>query len=110
MHIHGYGAQGSGDMTAREMEEQLLTRCAVVGHGGTEMATDQREANGFKLAAMLMQSRFPREAGCLMRASENYFQQHPSDRMPAASSVQNGWVSSLPRFRVMLSVKLLQQG
>ena len=90
-------------MTARDAEAAMLDRCATAARDAASTACDQREANVFRLAAMVVQSRFPRESTGLMRASERYFAQHPGDKLDAAEVVRNGWVASLPRLRDMLS-------
>ncbi len=91
-------------MTGRETENALLTRCASVARGTKETARDQREANVFRVAAMVLQSHFPAEATALMQSSETYFQDHPAERLPAADVVRRGWIFSLPRLRDMLSL------
>lgn len=63
----------------------------------------------FRVAAMVVQSRFPGESARLMQTGEDYFLRHPRDRLPAADVVRNGRVFSLPRLRDMLSLKLLKQ-
>ncbi len=93
-------------MTARELEAALLTRCTVAAREVAPAAQDQREANVFQLAAMVVKSRFPRESMSLMRASEQYFAAHPSERLAPGDVVRNGWVLSLPRLRDMLSQHL----
>jgi hypothetical protein len=90
-------------MTARDVESALLTRCAAVAREAAPAAEDQREANVFRLAAMVLQSRFPCESKNLMRASEQYFATHPNDRLAPGEVVRNGWVLGLPRLRDMLS-------
>ena len=90
-------------MTARDNESALFARCSVVARDITQTARDQREANVFRLAAMVVQSRFPDEAKLLMRASEQYFAAHPDERLAPADVVRKGWVSNLPRLRDMLS-------
>lgn len=96
-------------MNARDLESALLSRCAAVAREATQAAQDQREANVFRVAAMVVQSRFPRESESLMRASEQYFAVHPNERLAPAEVVRNGWVSSLPRLRDMLSHRLYRQ-
>lgn len=59
-------------MTARGDESALLARCSAVAREVAQSAQDQREANVFRLAAMVVQSRFPGESKCLMQASEQY--------------------------------------
>ncbi len=90
-------------MTARDAESALLTRCTVVAREAEQSAQDQREANVFRLAAMVVRSRFPGESLRLMQASERYFASHPNDRLAPADVVRKGWVLSLPRLRDMLS-------
>ncbi len=93
-------------VTAREVESALLARCAAVAREIAPTAQDQREANVFRLAAMVVQSRFPCESRRLMRASEQYFATHPDEGLAPADVVRIGWVSSLPRLRDMLSHQL----
>lgn len=93
-------------MTARELESTLLARCAAVAGEAAQAAQDQREANVFRLAAMVVQSRFPRESRSLMQASEQYFAAHPNERLAPVEVVRHGWVFSLPRLRDMLSRQL----
>lgn len=96
-------------MNAREMEDKMLARCTTVARSASGAALDQREANVFRVASMVVQSRFPDESTRLMQASEDYFSHHPNDRLPAVDVVRNGWVFSLPRLRDMLSHKLLRR-
>ena len=93
-------------MTARDAESALLARCSAVAREVAQSAQDQREANVFRLAAMVVQSRFPSESMCLMRASERYFDSHPNERLAPADVVRKGWVPSLPRLCDMLSHRL----
>jgi hypothetical protein len=69
-------------------------------------AQDQREANVFQIAAMVVRSRFPRESTNLMRASEQYFATHANERLAPGDVVRQGWISSLPRLRDMLTHQL----
>jgi len=93
-------------MTARELEAAMLTRCAKAAREGATAPRDQREANVFRLAAMVVQSRFPVASRRLMQASEQYFTAHPHERLPPEEVVRNGWVLSLPRLRDRLSHQL----
>ena len=96
-------------MTARELESALLTRCTAVAQGVAPTAQDQREANVFRLAAMVVQSQFPHESKRLMQASEQYFSVYPDDRLVSGAVVRNGWVLGLPRLRDMLTRRLTQR-
>jgi hypothetical protein len=93
-------------MAARDIESALLARCAAVAREAAPVAQDQREANVFGLAAMLVQPRFPGESKSLLRASEQYFATHPTERLASAEVVRRGWVISLPRLRDMLNRQL----
>ncbi len=93
-------------MTARDDESALLALCSAVAREAAQSAQDQREANVFRLAAMVVQSRFPDESKRLMQASEQYFTAHPSERLAPAEVVRKGWVLGLPRLRDMLSHRL----
>jgi len=93
-------------MTARELEAALLTRCSAAAREVAPMAQDQREANVFQLAGMVVRSQFSRESTNLMRASERYFAMHPNEQLTAGDVVRNGWILSLPRLRDMLSHRL----
>jgi hypothetical protein len=93
-------------MTSRDLELTLLTRCAVAARQQAQVAQDQREANVFRLAAMVVQSRFPTESKYLMQASEQYFASHPNEKLTPAELVTKGWVLSLPRLRDLLSRQL----
>ena len=96
-------------MAARDAESALLARCVVVAHEDAQSAQDQREANVFRLAAMVIQSRFPVEARSLMQASERYFALNPNDRLASADVVRKGWVLNLPRLRDRLERLLESQ-
>lgn len=93
-------------MNSRESEAALLARCAAVAQTGEVSARDQREANVFRLAAMVIQSRFPCEATHLMAASDRYFATHQAERLAAVEVVRLGWVMNLPRLRDLLSRQL----
>ena len=93
-------------MTSRDVEHSLLSRCAAAATGKLARASDQREANVFRLASMLLRSRMPSEAARLMTASESYFSQHPTDLLASAEVVRNGWVLSVHRLRDMLTMQL----
>jgi len=93
-------------MTARETEAILLDRCVAMVRGSDRVAYDQREANVFNVAAMIIAHRFPGEASRLSSASEQYFAAHPDEKLASAEIVKRGWVSNLPRLRDMLSRRL----
>lgn len=92
--------------TARDVEAMLMTRCAAVAMADEHVAHDQREANVFFAAGMVVQSQFPEESRRLKQASEQYFETYPGDRLPAVDVVRQGWVVSLPRLRDMLMRQL----
>jgi len=93
-------------MSAREVEAAMLSRCAAAARDSELVARDQKEANVFRLAAMVVRCDCPTASTGLMRASDKYFARHPDDRLAAVDVVRNGWVFSLPRLRDMLSRRL----
>ena len=93
-------------MSACEVEAETLARCALAAGGTLSAAVDQREANVFRLASMVIQSRFPDESRLLMQASDSYFSRCPDQLLRPQDVVRNGWVFNLPRLRDMLSVRL----
>ena len=93
-------------MTARDIEAALLTRCTAIATDTALTAQDQREANVFQAAAMVVRSQFPRESTSLMQASEQYFVAHPTERLAPVEVVRLGWITSLPRLRDMLTRRL----
>lgn len=93
-------------MSSRDVEQTLLSRCAAAARGELARATDQREANVFRLASMVLRPRMPLEAERLLTVSESYFSQHPTDLVASGDVVRNGWVLSVPRLRDMLTMRL----
>ncbi len=93
-------------MNSRDDERNLLDRCTAGARDEISDPLDQREANVFRLAAMVLRPRFPVESARLMRASDRYFRQHPAELVPAADVVRKGWVLGLPRLRDMLTMQL----
>lgn len=93
-------------MRFRDVEEALFTRCAAVAQAADASAQDKREANVFRLAAMVLYSSFPCEAERLMAASDRYFAMHPAEQLDAVEVIRHGWVVSLPRLRDRLSLRL----
>lgn len=95
-------------MDAREREDEMLNRCVEVARCAKRIfdAKSGREANVFRVAAMVIQSRFPVESRALMSCAIRYFEYHPEDFRPAADVVRNGDVISLPRLRDSLTRKL----
>ena len=92
--------------TAREKESALLDRCIAVAEEDEKSAQDQREANVFRLAAMVIDSRFPSASKRLMQASEQYFAEHPTEMLNPGEVIRKGWILGLPRLRDMLSHRL----
>jgi hypothetical protein len=95
-------------MTAREVESNMLRRCAVAARSASTIAQNQQEANVFRVASMVIQSRLPHESARLMQVSDDYFCGHPEDKLHTVDVVRKGWVLSLPRLRDMLTHQLHQ--
>lgn len=87
----------------RDREEAMLRRCAAAARTTGGAPADAMEANVFRVAAMVMQSRHPTEATRLRGLADRYFASHPKDLMPVARVVDRASMVSLPRLRDMLS-------
>ncbi len=92
--------------SSRLDEAALMDRCLAVALGQVVPSLDQRDANVFRVAAMVVGQGHRAEADRLMRASEDYFTARPSDRLASAEVVRRGWVASLPRLRALLDARL----
>lgn len=92
-------------MTARSEEAAILADCTQAAMG-QRVALSQKQAHVYRIASMVVQSRYPVEASALMRAGNSYFAKHPEQLLPSSEVLSRGWVSSLPRLRDMLTVQL----
>ena len=68
-------------MTARDGESKMLKRYATAARDLLPATQDQKEANVFRLAAMVVQFRFSAESVQLMQVSDRYFAQYPNDKL-----------------------------
>lgn len=93
-------------MSARDAEERLMVRCIAVVQAGRDVALNEREANVFRVASMILRSRFPVAAAALKAASDGYFAEHPTDLRHAEEVVREGWITSFPRLRDTLTARL----
>lgn len=106
--LHWQGSRSrSCAMSAREFEGELLARCVAVARSQDALAAEnQREANVFRVAGMIIVSRWPQEAARLMQAGDGYFTQHPEQQLHASEVVRKGWIIGFPRLRDMLNRRL----
>lgn len=94
-------------MASRSEELTLLARCAEVAVAPDASPTaDQREANVFRVAGMILKPTHAEAARRLLLSSSRYFELHPDDRLEAAQIVQRGWITSLPRLHDMLAFEI----
>jgi hypothetical protein len=89
----------------REVEERLLQKAVDVSRGLGSISTIE-EANVLYLASSVILSDYPAESKRLRVACEQHFKQHPEHRVELAEPFRRGWVSSLPRLKDMLQMKL----
>ena len=95
---------------SRDQEAEMLKKCVLVGRGECLAASNSAEANVFRVAAMLIESRFPLEANRLACVGEEYFAADPAAKLPAVEVIRNGWLISLPRARDLLERLILVTG
>lgn len=95
-------------MNPRDREAVMLDRCVVAARSVDVPigAENGREANIFRVAAMVIQSSFPTESKTLMGCADRYFAAHPSELAPVVNVIHQGDVISLPRLRDSLTRKL----
>lgn len=93
-------------MAARDAERQLLARCVAVALGEAVDATDQREANVFRVAASVIRSGFPQESVRLTQVATRYFAAYPEHALHSSEVVRRAWIIGLPRLRDRLSREL----
>jgi hypothetical protein len=99
-------------MNARDAEAALLERCVLVAsparsaNAAQDTAQNAREANVFRLAALVLRPHFPYAAAQWQKASEAYFAAHPQEQVELPEVLRKGWVVSLPRLRDVLSQRL----
>lgn len=97
-----------GDMNPRDREAVMLDRCVLAARSVVVPigAENGREANIFRVAAMVMQSSFPTESKNLMACADRYFADHPDELAPVVNVIHQGDVISLPRLRDSLARRL----
>lgn len=92
---------------AREVEAALLSLCVQAARGEIS-AADARQANVFRVAAMLLPERLQAQSRRLSAAAQAFFDRVPGEQLDAGEVVRRGWVASLPRLRQVL-VPLIEQ-
>jgi hypothetical protein len=94
-------------MNPRDREKLMLDRCVLAARSlaGPINAENGREANIFRVAAMVIQSSFPTESKSLMVCANRYFAENPHELAPVVNVIHQGDVISLPRLRDSLTRK-----
>lgn len=87
------------DSTARANEERLISRCSAVARGESGAAEDEREANVFRIAAVVIESKLPVETARLRSAAKRYFSEHGLRPLSVDEVFERGWIITLPRLR-----------
>lgn len=93
-------------MSARDQEAAMLDRCVAIVRNPALQATDAQQANVFRLAAMVLESRLPTASAALWRACQAYFTVHPEAQLHASEVIRQAWIISMPRLRDALSCRL----
>lgn len=95
---------------ARLREQKLLDRCAAVAMGMADTACDEQEANLFRSAAVVIESRFPAESKRLRLSAIRCFATVGGAPLDASEVVDRGWIRGFPWLRDALSATLAQSG
>ncbi|WP_354683265.1 hypothetical protein [Cupriavidus necator] len=85
---------------------EIVDRCIDVALHGVATTLNKRDANIFRLAAMILRPRFPIQSATLLAVCDKYFQLHRDDLIESAQVVRNGWITSPSRFRDSLEFRL----
>lgn len=93
-------------MDPRESEADLLDRCVAVAFGQATAAANQREANVFRVAGMVLGSSYSEERKRLHAASERYFAGHSDELVEPGEVVRRAWIVGFPRLRDSLYCRL----
>lgn len=95
-------------MNPRDREAVMLDRCVLAARRVAVPihAENGREANVFRVAAMVLQSSFPTESKTLMACADRYFAVHPDELTPVVNVIHQGDIISLPRLRDSLTRRL----
>jgi hypothetical protein len=93
-------------MDSRMVESALLDKCVDVARGAISEIDNPRDANVFRIAGMVVRSKFPAEASNLIEITEAYFRRFPSELLSAEEVLREGWIISLPRLKDSLSMRL----
>lgn len=93
-------------MSSRTTEDRLIRRC-VEASAARYLPQTEDEADIFRLAAQLVQTRFPAAAAGLARASADYFATRSMvSRRKFPELVKLGLVTDVPRLRNLLERQL----
>lgn len=94
------------DMNARDLEQALIERCAQAARLGVPAQT-ALEASVYRLAAMVLGTQLADAAAQLLKTSDQYFTLESASLLSPATLLQQRTVASLPRFKSMLTERLL---
>jgi hypothetical protein len=93
-------------MWTRESEDALVRRC-VSAATKKMVPSDADEADVFRLAAQMAQTRYPGVAAALEQTSRSFFEKNTTMRpRKFPDVVKAGLVTDLPRFRNLLERQL----
>jgi len=93
-------------MNARDQEQIMLDTCKQITTSGCVVRLDNKQANVVNVAAMLCSSAAPALSNQLLDAANNYFNNHPLERLSTQEVLRRRWIINLPRFRSMLEKQL----
>lgn len=88
---------------AREAEAELMNRCILAAHGEIRVADNARDANVFRVAAMVLPEGLGAQSRRLAAAAQAFFDSAPAEELDSGEVVRRGWVISLPRLRQTLA-------
>lgn len=84
------------DESIRVREERLIDRCLAAARSDSVDAQDEREANVFRLAAVVIEPKFLAESKRLRAAAARFFACRSSLPLPVEEALDKAWIRSLP--------------
>ncbi len=76
--------------TACDNEQAMMERSRHIANIPSEDNSDQSEPNVFRLAGMIISTRYPASGERLFDAATASFTQHPDQQVPSAEVVRRG--------------------